>query len=390
MKGHIRQRSKGSWTIVLYLGRRPDGKPNQTWQTVRGTRRHAERELARLLHEVNIGGYVEPSRITVAEHLGRWLKDAARLKVQPKTFERYAEIVNQHLIPALGHHRLDKLLPLHIQSYYSDALTSGRKDGKGGLSAQTVLHHHRVLHSALRQAVRWQLVARNVADAVEPPRPKRSQPRVLDEEGTSRLVRAARGTPYAMPAMLAVATGLRRGELLALRWENVDFEAGTLRVVETLEQTNEGVRSKEPKTGKSRRTVAIGPTVVEELRRHRAEQAAARLVLGPAYHDHGLVFPREDGNLWPPDSFTTAFRAFARSVGFEGLSFHGLRHTHATHLLRQNTHPKIVSERLGHSTIGITLDTYSHVVPGMQDEAARKADETLRVALGDGPLGRVR
>jgi len=390
MKGHIRQRSKGSWSVVLYLGRDARGKPVQRWHTVHGTKQDAEREQARLVHELDTGSYVEPSRVTVAEHLERWLEDSARLRVQPKTYERYSEIVRQHLIPALGHHRLDKLRPMHIASYYSDALASGRKDGKGGLSARTVLHHHRVLHTALRQAVRWQCVARNVADAVEPPRPARSQPRVLDEAGTAQLVQAASGTPYAMPVMLALATGLRRGELLALRWENVDFEAGTLRVVETLEQTKQGVRPKEPKTGKSRRTVAIGPTVIEELRRHRAEQIAARLRLGPAFNDHALAFPKEDGNFWPPDSFTIAFRAFARSVGFERLSFHSLRHTHATHLLRHNTHPKIVSERLGHSTIGITLDTYSHVVPGMQDEAARKADETLRAALGDAQKGHVR
>ena len=173
MRGHITRRGK-AWSIVLYLGRDASGKPKQRWVTVHGTKRDAERRLAELQHEINSGTYVEPSRLTVGQYLEKWIGHAES-KVSRKTHERYSEIVSSHLRPALGHIALERLRPLHIQSYYDEALRTGRKDGKGGLSAQTVLHHHRVLHGALRQALRWQMIARNPAEAVEPPRPSASR-----------------------------------------------------------------------------------------------------------------------------------------------------------------------------------------------------------------------
>src|SRR5436190_6464374 len=180
MKGHIRQRGPQSWAVVLELGRDATGKRRQKWHTVRGGKKDAQRELARLLHEINTGGYVEPSRMTLSDYLDRWLDDYARASVSAKTFERYEEIIRLHLKPALGHHPLSKLQPLHIARYYSEALASGRKDGRGGLSARSVLHHHRLLRSALHQAVKWLLVPRNPADAVDPPRPQYREMRALD------------------------------------------------------------------------------------------------------------------------------------------------------------------------------------------------------------------
>jgi integrase len=158
VRGFLKQRSKGSWSLVLYLGKDEKGRPRQKWHTVRGTRKEAERELARLVAAVASGSYVEPTRATLGEYLGHWLDNYARPNVAPKTFERYAEIVRCHLVPSLGHVSLAKLTPTHIQGYYARALETGRRDGRGGLSAQTVLHHHRVLRGALGQAVRWQLV----------------------------------------------------------------------------------------------------------------------------------------------------------------------------------------------------------------------------------------
>ncbi len=383
MKGHIRNRGKNSWAIVLDLDRSPEGRRRQKWHAVRGTKRDAERELARLLHELNTGAYVEPARMTVGEYLERWLADYAKNNVAAKTFERYAEIVRIHLKPAFGYLRLPKLQPLHIQGYYSKALSEGRRDGKGGLSAQTVLHHHRVLHGALRQAVRWQLLPRNPADAVQPPRPVRKEMKALDEAGTVSLLKAAKSSRLHRPIFLAVTTGLRRGEFLALRWDAVDLDRGVLSVREALEQTKEGVRFKQPKTRGSRRTVDLPGLIVEELRRHKVEQAEQKLSLGPAYQDHDLVFPEPDGRPWAPDRFTSAFSALVCRAGMKGLRLHDLRHTHATQLLSQGVHPKIVSERLGHATVAITLDTYSHVLPGMQEEAAQKIDASLRLAIHD-------
>ena len=379
MRGHIRKRGR-SWAIVVDRGRDGRGRRRQRWHTVQGTKRDAQRELARLPHELNTGAYLEPTRITMCEYLERWLADYAKTNVNPKTFERYREIVRLHLIPALGGCPLVKLQPLHIQAYYSQAIQSGRRDGKHGLAAQTVLHHHRVLREALMHAQRWQLIVRNPADLVEPPRPPRKEAKVLDVHQAGDLLAALDGHRLYNPVLLALTTGMRRGEIRALRWPDVDFEAGTLTVRKSLQQTNEGVAFKTPKSGKGR-TVALPPMAVEVLGAHRVAQAEQRLALGGAYANNDLVFARPDGHPWEPDSFTSSFSAFVRRARLPHITFHGLRHTHATLLLTKGIHPKVVSERLGHSKVGFTLDIYAHVLPGMQKEAARRIEAALKAAI---------
>jgi len=381
MKGHIRKRGKSSWAVVLYLGRDATGKERHKWHSVRGTRRDAQRELARLLHETNTGSYVEPARMSVSEFLDRWLADYAKPKVSPKTYERYQEMIDGHIRPTLGSYLLPKLGPLHVQTFYSWALAKGRKDGKGGLSAQSVVHFHRLLHKAFAQALKWQLLARNPIQAVEPPRAERQEMRALDEDETASLLNLLAESRLYMPTMLAVTTGLRRGEILGLHWSNVDLATGTIAVVQSLEQTKEGLRFKSPKTHRSRRSIALPAITVEALRSHRATQAEERLALGPIYDDRDLVCPRQGGAPWAPDAFSTAFAARVRRSALGRFRFHDLRHSHATHLLRAGVHPKIVSERLGHSTVGITLDTYSHVLPGIQEEAAQRLNESLSRAM---------
>lgn len=385
MKGHVRKRGKSSWAIVLDLGRDGAGKRHQKWHTVKGTKKDAERELARLITEINTGNYVEPSRMLVRDYLQRWLKDYAEQSVSPKTYERYDDIVRNHIAPALGSYELSKLRPLHIQGFCTSAMTSGRKDKKGGLSAQTVLHFHRLIHRALGQAVKWQLLARNPAQAVEAPRPRRIEMHALEDTDIALLLKSLEGSRLYAPVLLAIATGLRRGELLGCRWSHVDLVRACLTVKCSIEQTKDGIRFKAPKTERSRRTVALPSFAVDMLRAHKREQIKARLKLGPAYQNDDLIFPREDGSPWPPDSFSTAFAAFIRRSRFPHVRFHDLRHSHATQLLKEGIHPKIVSERLGHSKVGITLDTYSHVLPGMQDEAARRIDNVLRNVLMDRP-----
>ena len=205
--------------------------------------------------------------------------------------------------------------------------------------------------------------------------------RALDEGETASLLRLLGESRLYMPTMLAVTTGLRRGEILGLRWDNVDLVAGTLTVVQSLEQTKDGLRLKTPKTHRSRRSIALLAMTTTELRLHRAKQAEERLALGPAYEEAGFVCPRPGGAPWTPDVFSTAFAAFVRRSGLSQFRFHDLRHTHASHLLRAGVHPKIVSERLGHSSVGITLDTYSHVLPGMQQDAVKLIDTALEAAI---------
>jgi integrase len=290
-------------------------------------------------------------------------------------------MIDGHIRPALGSYMLPKLAPLHVQAFYSSALAKGRKDGKGGLSSQSVVHFHRLLNKAFTQAVKWQLLARNPIQAVEPPRAERQEMRALDEDETASLLSLLGDSRLYMPVMLAVTTGLRRGEILGLRWSHVDLATGTITVVQSLEQTKEGLRFKPPKTHRSRRSIAVPPITVEALRSHRAKQAEEKLALGPTYDDHDLVCPRPGGAAWPPDMLSTAFAALVRRSDLRSFRFHDLRHSHATHLLRAGIHPKIVSERLGHSTVGITLDTYSHVLPGMQEDAVRLLDAALTMAM---------
>lgn len=381
MTGHIRRRGANSWAIVIDTGRDPNGKRQQRWHSVKGTRKDAERERTRLLSQLDTGSYVEPTRMKVSQYLEKWLDDAARVNVSAKTLERYTEIVELHLVPALGQLGITKLAPLHIQSYYTKALREGRIKSDGGLSPQTVLHHHRVLHEALEQAVKWLILTRNPADAVEPPRPSRKEMAVLNDDDVGRLINLCRDTRLFVPTLLAVTTGLRRGELLSLKWSDVDLGAGVVTVQRSLEQTREGLAFKAPKTNKSRRVVTLPAFTVDALTEHRRAQREQRVAITGTYELDGLVCAMPDGGLWNPNSFSSAFKDFARRQGFGHIRFHDLRHTHATQLLRQGIHPKIVSERLGHSAIGITLDTYSHVLPGMQEDAARRLDAALKIAL---------
>ncbi len=382
MKGHIYRRSATNWKLILELGRDSNGKRQQKSSTIHGTKKDAERELTRLIHELETGGYCEPTRLLVSEYLERWLADYAKPKVSAKTFERYESICRQHLIPALGHHKLVKLQPWHIQKAYADALLGGRKDGKeGGLSRLTVLHHHRVLKCALHQAVQLRLLYYSPTDRVQPPRAEPHEMRALDEEQTARLLQMTRNTELYVPILLAVSTGLRRGELLALRWQDVSLADGTLTVRQATEQTREfGIGFKQPKSVKGRRKVPLPSVLVEALKKYHTDQTRHRMATA-GYVDNDLVFAGPKGAVWNPRTFSSSFFRLVKKAGLPGVRFHDLRHSHASQLLLHGIHPKVVSERLGHSTVGITLDTYSHVLPGLQEEAAECVDAALRKAI---------
>jgi integrase len=378
MKGHIRERSAGHWAIVIDV---PDstGKRRQRWHSFKGTKRQTQTECARLLTEMKNGTSVEPSRVTVAAFLERWIEHMAG-QVSPRSHERYAELARKNLVPLLGAVALTRLRPEQISQAYAQALASGRRDGTGGLSARTVTHMHRVLREALQQAVQWQMLARNPADAVKPPKVERKQMSVLDTEATIELIEAARPYRIFVPILLGVLCGLRRGEIAALRWRSVDLDTGQLMVVASIEQTKAGCREKETKSGRAR-TVALPATLVEELRQHRATQAEELLQLGIRLTDDHHVVAQADGSALQPNSLTHAFTTLLAERGLKRVRLHDLRHSHATHLLAAGIHPKVASERLGHSKVGITLDLYSHVLPGMQAEAAAAVDTALQTAL---------
>jgi integrase len=379
MKGHIRERSSGHWAIVLDVRDPETGKRKRKWHSFAGTKRQAQIEAARLISELQSGTHVDSTRITVAAFIDRWIEHM-RGQVSPRTHERYAEIVRKNLVPLLGGLTLTKLQPAHISSAYAKALASGRRDGQGGLSPRTVHHMHRILRQALQQAVRWQLLVRNPANMVKPPRVERTQMHTLDADGTVALIEAARGKDMFVPILLGVLCGLRRGEVTALRWRSVDLDGGTLAVIASTEQTEQGIREKETKSGKGR-AVVLPALVVEELRRHRLQQAQWLLRLGVRLTDDHHVVTRYDGQPLQPRSLTHAFVKFISRHHLPRIRLHDLRHSHATAMLAAGVHPKIAQERLGHSSVSVTIDLYSHVLPGMQAEAVSRVDAALQDAL---------
>ena len=382
MRGCIYKRSKNSWTVVVDLPRDPvTNKRRQKSITVKGTKKDAERELARLINEIESGGLcINSEKITVAEYLKRWL-GFIKQSIAPSTYRCYNVAVEQHIVPILGNLQLSKLQPIHIQEYYSKDLGGGRKDNKKTvtreLSPTNVAMHHRILHRALKQAVKWQLIPKNPADAVEPPKPNKKELVIPSEEEIKMLLESFKDTVYFLPLFLAITTGMRMGEILGLTWNDVDLKKGVLHVRQILYQRTPGHPIfKQPKTAKSKRSIDLPVTALKVLKEHKKEALKHRLAAGNAYCDYNLVCCLPDGKPINPPTLGSIFRTKARKMNLY-ISFHDLRHIHASYLLKQNVHPKIVSERLGHSQISITQDLYSHVMPGMQKEAARQIDELL-------------
>lgn len=380
--GHIRKRSGGSWELTYELPRTADGKRRQKTKTVHGKEKDAQQELARIEQEVYAGKYLEPTRMDLKQFLHKWLKDYAKANVNPKTYEEYERIIKTNIVPALGHIPLSKLKPLHIQEYYTAMLESGSKIGRGGLAPQTVLNHHRLLNCALAQAIKWELLAKNPAEGASPPTPERKETNILDGIGMARLLEAAHGTRLYIPILIATTTGMRRGEILALRWEDLNFETGIIKVRRSLGQTRKGLFIKEPKTPSGYRPVLLPSFVVDALRRHKAEQAKCRLRLGPDYQDkEGLICVKEDGSPYPPNRLTRNFEDFVERLNIPHIRFHDLRHSLATLLSDENVNVKTTSERLGHSDVAFTLQRYTHVSPHMQREAAEAIDKVMRAAI---------
>ena len=257
-EGSVIRRGKRSWRLKFEKGKDDNGKRIIGYETVRGSKKDAKMRLIEILESRNKGSFVDRTAMTVGDYLKQWLADHAVHAVSQKTYERYSEIVETHLVPALGARNLSDLKPLGIQSYYSQALKEGRRDGKGGLAPRTVLHHHRVLCAALRQAVRWRLLAINPAEAAEPPRPGYAEIDILMDDDLHTLLKTARPTRSYPAILLAATTGMRRGEILGLRWRDLDLATAILAVNHTLEETKAGLRLKEPKTKRSRRNVTSG------------------------------------------------------------------------------------------------------------------------------------
>jgi integrase len=383
VKGFIEKRGN-SWRLSVYLGKDPvTGKERRVRKTVRGSEKDAQKALRDLLHSIDEGTFVEPAKMTVEQYLEQWL-ETHKANVEPTTHDWYALVCRKHIAPHLGRMQLQKLTPLAIQQFYVSKLQEGRLDGKGkALSPNTVRHIHRVLHKALNAAVKLQLIPRNPCDAVEPPKAVKKEARYWTPEEAAQFLEAIQEDRLYALFYVALGTGLRRGELLGLRWQDVDLNEGRLTVRQEIVRKSKGTLVKAPKTEKSRATISLSRGVVEVLKKHKARQAQERLLMGDQYHDSGLVFTTFEGKPLDPSYISgDYFGKLIEKAKVRKINFHALRHTHATILASQGVPLKVVSERLRHSSVAITGDIYSHVFAQMDREAADSFDAAMQAAKG--------
>ena len=362
MRGTVIRRGS-TYSVVLDLGRSPDGKRIRKWHSGYKTKKEAEQARAVLLGKLDQGAYVEPSKLMLAGLLREHWLSGLRSQVRPGTWAEHKSKVEVHLVPVIGGIPLQRLTPGHLNALYADLL-------ERGLSARTVLHVHAAVRRGLADATRWGLVPRNVALLASPPRPGRPELQVWTAQQLRAFLAAVESDRLYALWLLAASTGMRRGELLGLQWLDVDLSRARVAVRRSLVTVGHEVVVSEPKTAKGRRSVAIDSTTVAGLRAWRKHQAAERLAWGPAWTDSGLVFTREDGLPLHPREVTRAFSRRVLAAGVPIIRLQDLRHTHATLALAAGVHPKVVQERLGHANIAITLDTYSHAVPALEEEAA--------------------
>jgi integrase len=368
-EGSIYQRACGTWCATYSSGYNDKGKRRR--RTIFGkTKQAVQDKLRQLTTEIGAGATVEPQRMTVGEYLDRWLKDVAQPRLKLTTYANYARVVKNHIKPQIGGLPLAKLAIFHVQALYATM-------GRSGKSAETVRLTHAVLRRALRQAVNWRLVPYNVCAEVERPRVVKIEITPLDGEQVLQLLKEAEDHRLAALFTMAVATGMRQGELFGLQWPDVDWKAGVVMVRRALVEVHGRLHLLEPKTSRSRRRIDLPQVAIETLQRHRVAMVAA------GWGNVSWVFCNTRGGPLRRSHFNTQiFKPLLKKAKLPEIRFHDLRHTSATLLLSLGIHPKVVQERLGHSQISVTMDTYSHVLPTMQREAASKLDQVLGKAVG--------
>ena len=366
MAGQLIKRGDNVWLVRVFLGRDENGKRLFHNHTVHGTKKDAQRYLTGVLQQRDAGTWIPPQALALDAFLDEWLATVVAHRVRPRTYDSYAGLLKRHVRPVLGTRRLQDLRPGDLQALYASLLTQN-------LSARTVRYVHTVLANALKQAVRWQLLSHSPAEAVELPHQAHREMQALSPDEAKSFLESAKPDPWYVLFLAAIVTGMRPGELLGLQWKDIDWSKGTAVVRRALVRRDDQSWSfEEPKTARSRRTIPLTASLIKALQTQHAEQAAARLAAGPKYANHDLVFANLHGEpLVERNVVRHHFKPILVRAGLPAsLRLYDLRHTCATLLLAQGENPKIVSERLGHASITLTLDTYSHVLPTMQEAAA--------------------
>ena len=376
MKGHIRRRGARSWELKFDVGVDAKGNRKTRYSSFKGTKRDAEIELARLVAQNASGEGIDPSKVTVLEFLERWERDWATTNVGLKTLERYRGLLKLYVKPRIGAMRLQKLRAVHLNELYTALLRSGGQDGRP-LSPRSVGHVHRVLHRALGHAATWALASQNVASLVSPPPVPDGEIIILTEEQIGATLHYLQGRTLRPIVSFLLGTGARRGEALAVRWSDIDFQKNVVRIERSLEQTKGSLRIKSPKTKHGRRSISISPWLVAELKSHRARQDERRLALGLGRApDDMTVFARWNGELRSPSRLSQSF-ADVMDVLEIDCTLHGLRHTHVSQLIASGLDVLTISRRIGHASPSITLNVYSHMFSNTDARAAEIMEATF-------------
>ncbi len=367
-EGTIYQRKDGRWSGQYWVDT-PRGSERRTFYGK--TEEQVRKKLAKAIAERDVGVHFDAGGMSFGELLDYWLKSFVKARVKPRTYENYEYVVRMHLRPALGSVKLDKLRPTHLQNLYATKFAMG-------LSPRTVELIHTIAKAALKRAVRWEFVYRNVADSAEPPKVRKKEINVLKLPQVQTFLRAARGERLEALYVVALTAGLREGELLGLRWKDVNLEHGTLEVRQQLIRTRAGRFFDTTKSGEGRDILML-PVTILALRGHLQRQREERASRGDLWQDYDLVFPTTIGTPLDVSDLTyRSFRPLLERAGLPRIRFHDLRHTYATLMLRVDAHPRTVQDILGHAEIGITMDTYTHPSLDSQREPARRLDELLR------------
>jgi integrase len=374
MKGHIRERSPGHWAIVLDVHDAATGKRKRKWHSFRGTKREAQVNLAELIASMAKGSYVERSKMTVAEFVrGRVDQWEAAGDISARTAQRYRQLGENQIVPHVGAKALQKLTRLDVEGWHTTLRN-------GGLAARTIGHAHRVLSKALRDAEIDGLVAKNVCKL-------QKAPKVADSEMTIArdvpgLVDKLRSERLYVPALVALFTGMRLGEVLALRWNRVDLDGKVIQVREALEPTNAGVRFKMPKSKAGRRDITLPGVLVDVLREYRKAALEMRMKLGAGrLPDDALLFANLEGDPLQPSNVSSDWGDLAERIGVPGVTFHGLRHTHASQLIASGVDIVTISKRLGHAKPSVTLAIYAHMITSDDSKAAAAIDAALMALI---------
>lgn len=377
-QGSVRQDKSGRWQFVVDL---PGcGDRRQTRRRGFRTKKEAQTALAKLLTEVQQGSFVAPSRTTLGEFLiHEWLP-ARSPSLRPSTTATYEQLIRNYVTPTLGPAKLQVIDGGMLNRLYNELLdngrrASGRRTNVGpGLAPKTVRNLHGLLTRAFKDAVRWGRLSRNPCDAADPPRGRSPEMKAWTTDELRRFVRSVEVHRWSGVWVLMATTGMRRGETLGLRWSDVDLDAGTVSIRSTRIRFGKTTANSTPKTARGTRTIAIGPAVVSQLRTWRRTQTAERLVMGAGWPNTGLVVTLPDGTPPNPEAFSNLFAKLTRRAELPPIRLHDLRHSYATAALADGIPVKVVSQRVGHADVAVTLRTYAHVMPGDDAEAARRAD----------------